>query len=51
MYEINFLAVGEQSRSGNAITPRYILPGRETPAIVIVDSDFQDPGLEDRWFF
>jgi hypothetical protein len=51
MYEINFLAVGEESQSGDATAQRYSLYRRETPAIVIVNAGFQDSGLGVQWFF
>jgi beta-lactamase superfamily II metal-dependent hydrolase len=40
MYEIDFFAVGDGAKSGDAIALRYTIPGRETPIIGIIDAGF-----------
>jgi beta-lactamase superfamily II metal-dependent hydrolase len=46
MYEIDFLAVGEGERSGDAIALRYTIPGRSDPIVGIIDSGFLQNGEE-----
>ena len=55
MYEIDFLAVGEGERSGDAIALRYTIPGRSEPVVGIIDAGFKANGeelVEDvpRWY-
>jgi len=38
MYEVNFQAVGEDDRSGDAIALRYTIPGRAEPIVGIIDA-------------
>jgi len=40
MYEIDFFAVGEGERSGDAIALRYTIPGRTDPIVGIIDAGF-----------
>jgi beta-lactamase superfamily II metal-dependent hydrolase len=46
MYEIDFLAVGEGERSGDAIALRYTIPGHADPVVGIVDAGFKPNGEE-----
>lgn len=43
-YEIDFLPVGEETKSGDAILVRYgdLTPGREDQHVVVVDGGFED---------
>jgi beta-lactamase superfamily II metal-dependent hydrolase len=43
-YEIDFLPVGESSRSGDAICGRLFLPGRSAPVIFVVDGGYKSSG-------
>ncbi len=44
MYEIDFFAVGEGEKSGDAITLRYTLPDFTDPIVGIIDAGFQPNG-------
>jgi hypothetical protein len=44
MYEIDFLAVGDESKSGDAITLRYTNPESGEPIIGIIDAGFESSG-------
>jgi len=44
MYEIDFLAVGEGERSGDAIALRYTIPNRTEPIVGIIDAGFLPNG-------
>lgn len=48
MYEIDFLPVegedGPSAKSGDAIAMRLSVPGRTTPAVVVIDAGFQATG-------
>jgi beta-lactamase superfamily II metal-dependent hydrolase len=46
MYEIDFLAVAEGSRSGDAITMRFNRPDTGAMAHVIIDAGFQQTGAD-----
>jgi beta-lactamase superfamily II metal-dependent hydrolase len=45
-FEIDFLPVGEESQSGDAIALRYgdLTPGRENQRVIVVDGGFTDVG-------
>lgn len=45
-YEIDFLAVGEESKSGDAIALRYgnLYGSREEQTVVVIDGGFKDTG-------
>jgi len=45
-FEIDFLPVGEESQSGDAIALRYgdLTPGRENQRVIVVDGGFADVG-------
>lgn len=47
-YEIDFLAIGEESRSGDAITLRFgdLNGPREAQTVVVVDGGFTDDGVK-----
>jgi hypothetical protein len=44
MYELDFFAVGEGERSGDAIALRYTIPGRTEPVVGIIDAGFLPNG-------
>jgi len=44
MYEIDFFAVGEGERSGDAITLRYTIPGQDEPIVGVIDAGFAPNG-------
>jgi beta-lactamase superfamily II metal-dependent hydrolase len=44
MYELDFHAVGEGERSGDAITVRYTIPGQEAPIVGVIDAGFAPNG-------
>jgi beta-lactamase superfamily II metal-dependent hydrolase len=44
MYEVDFQAVGEGERSGDAIALRYTIPGNEQPIVGIIDAGFKPNG-------
>jgi len=44
MYEIDFFAVGEGERSGDAITLRYTMPGQQEPIVGVIDAGFAPNG-------
>jgi hypothetical protein len=44
MYEVDFLAVGDGERSGDAIAMRFTSPGSPAPAVVVIDTGFSDDG-------
>jgi len=44
MYEIDFFAVGEGERSGDAFALRYTIPGRADPIVGIIDAGFLSNG-------
>jgi beta-lactamase superfamily II metal-dependent hydrolase len=44
MYELDFQAVGEGERSGDAIAVRYTIPGRTEPIVGIIDAGFRPNG-------
>lgn len=46
MYEVDFQAVGEGERSGDAIALRYTIPGRTDPIVGIIDAGFKPNGEE-----
>jgi glyoxylase-like metal-dependent hydrolase (beta-lactamase superfamily II) len=46
MYEIDFFAVGDGERSGDAIALRYTAPGRADPIVGVIDAGFLTNGEE-----
>jgi hypothetical protein len=46
MYEVDFFAVGEGERSGDAIALRYTIPGRAEPIVGVIDAGFLSNGEE-----
>ena len=44
MFEVDFLAVGDGERSGDAIAMRFTQPSDGRPVVVIIDAGFQDDG-------
>lgn len=46
MYEVDFFAVGEGERSGDAIALRYTIPGRAEPIVGVIDAGFLSNGNE-----
>jgi glyoxylase-like metal-dependent hydrolase (beta-lactamase superfamily II) len=46
MYEIDFFAVGDGERSGDAIALRYTIPGRTEPVLGVIDAGFLSNGEE-----
>src|SRR5262249_2110667 len=44
MYELDFHAVGEGERSGDAITLRYTIPGQDEPIVGVIDAGFGPNG-------
>jgi beta-lactamase superfamily II metal-dependent hydrolase len=46
MYEIDFFAVGDGERSGDAIALRYTIPGRAEPIVGVIDAGFLSNGKE-----
>lgn len=44
MYELDFFAVGEGERSGDAFALRYTIPGRADPIVGIIDAGFLPNG-------
>ncbi len=46
MYEIDFFAVGDGERSGDAIALRYTIPGRDEPIVGVIDAGFLSNGEE-----
>src|SRR5687768_8922690 len=44
MYEIDFLPVGDEGQSGDAIAIRFTRPDNDEQAVVIIDAGFQDDG-------
>ncbi|MFI4977305.1 MAG: MBL fold metallo-hydrolase [Solirubrobacterales bacterium] len=46
MYEIDFFAVGDGERSGNAIALRYTIPGMAEPIVGVIDAGFVSNGEE-----
>jgi glyoxylase-like metal-dependent hydrolase (beta-lactamase superfamily II) len=44
MYELDFFAVGEGERSGDAISVRFTIPGRDQPIVGIIDAGFLPNG-------
>jgi len=46
MYEIDFFAVGDGERSGDAIALRYAIPGRTEPIVGVIDAGFLSNGEE-----
>lgn len=44
MYEVDILAIGEATASGDAITLRFTVPGTTRLAHVIIDGGFQSDG-------
>jgi beta-lactamase superfamily II metal-dependent hydrolase len=44
MYELDFFAVGEGERSGDAITVRYTIPGQDNPIVGVIDAGFAPNG-------
>jgi beta-lactamase superfamily II metal-dependent hydrolase len=46
MYEVDFQAVGEGERSGDAIALRYTIPGCAEPIVGIIDAGFKPNGEE-----
>src|SRR5665213_523417 len=46
MYEVDFFAVGDGERSGDAIALRYTIPGRAEPIVGVIDAGFLSNGEE-----
>lgn len=46
MYEVDFFAVGEGERSGDAIALRYTIPGWAEPIVGVIDAGFLSSGEE-----
>jgi Metallo-beta-lactamase superfamily len=46
MYEIDFFAVGDGERNGDAIALRYTIPGRTEPIVGVIDAGFLSNGEE-----
>jgi len=46
MYEVDFFAVGDGERSGDAIALRYTIPGRTEPIVGVIDAGFLSNGGE-----
>jgi beta-lactamase superfamily II metal-dependent hydrolase len=46
MYEIDFFAVGDGERSGDAIALRYTISGRTEPIVGVIDAGFLSNGEE-----
>lgn len=44
MHEIDFLAVGDESKSGDAIAMRFTRPDNGQPAVVVIDGGFAASG-------
>jgi beta-lactamase superfamily II metal-dependent hydrolase len=46
MYEVDFFAVGDGERSGDAIALRYTISGRAEPIVGVIDAGFLSNGEE-----
>ncbi len=44
MYEVDFLAVGNAGKSGDAICMRFTRPDTGGQAVVVIDAGYEDDG-------